>query len=62
MQVYLVPEMSCSHCVQKIEKAIHSLDPEANVAVDLDTKEVRREERGGYPADRGGPCRGRLRK
>lgn len=41
MQRYKVPEMSCLHCVQAIEKAVRSLDPAAKVACDLETKEVR---------------------
>ena len=31
-----VQGMSCSHCVSAINKAIHALDPDARVDVDLD--------------------------
>ncbi len=40
MQRYKVPDMSCSHCVHSIEKAVKSLDPAAKVACDLDSKLV----------------------
>jgi copper chaperone len=37
---YSVPDMTCGHCAQAIEKAVKSVDPQAEVAVDLTTKEV----------------------
>ncbi len=37
---YKVPDMGCDHCVETIEKAVKALDPTAQVACDLDTKEV----------------------
>jgi copper chaperone len=37
---YSVPDMTCGHCAQAIETAVKSLDPRAEVAVDLTSKEV----------------------
>jgi copper chaperone len=37
---YSVPDMTCGHCAQTIEKAVKSVDPQAEIAVDLATKEV----------------------
>jgi copper chaperone len=37
---YNVPDMTCGHCAQAIEKAVKSVDPQAEVAVDLTTKEI----------------------
>jgi copper chaperone len=38
---FLVEGMSCSHCINVVTSAIHSLDPVAEVMVDLGTKRVR---------------------
>lgn len=35
-----VPDMSCSHCVSAVTKAVKDVDAAAEVAVDLDTKTV----------------------
>lgn len=35
-----VPDMSCGHCKASIEKAITTLDPAAQVGVDLTAKTV----------------------
>ena len=35
-----VPDMTCGHCAQTVEKAVKSLDPEARVKVDLAQKTV----------------------
>ena len=35
-----VPDMSCGHCVSTIEKAVKSVDPAANVKVDLASSTV----------------------
>ncbi len=40
-----VKEMTCSHCVETVTRAVKSLDPRANVEVDLKTKRVRVEGR-----------------
>lgn len=40
MLVFYVPEMSCSHCVATIERAIAALDPRAEVAIDLSARKV----------------------
>lgn len=36
-----VPDMSCGHCAQTVEKALKNLDPAARVEVDLTQKTVR---------------------
>ena len=41
MPEFLVEAMSCGHCVNAVTEAIHSLDPAADVRVDLGTKHVR---------------------
>jgi copper chaperone len=41
MTEFLVEGMSCSHCVNAVTSAVHSLDPAAEVQVDLGTKRVR---------------------
>jgi copper chaperone len=35
-----VPDMSCGHCARTIEKAVKSIDPKAQVKVDLGQKTV----------------------
>ena len=35
-----VPDMSCGHCAQAIERAVKSVDPQARVEVDLNGKTV----------------------
>jgi copper chaperone len=35
MMSFLVPDMSCGHCVGSITRAIHTVDPGAEVTVDL---------------------------
>lgn len=40
MHRYNVPDMTCGHCAQTIEKAVKSVDPQAQVAVDLPAHEV----------------------
>ncbi len=35
-----VPDMSCGHCAQTIEKAVKSVDPQAQVKVDLADRTV----------------------
>jgi copper chaperone len=41
MVVLCVPDMSCGHCKATVEGAIRSVDPGAQVAVDLATRQVR---------------------
>jgi copper chaperone len=41
MTTFKVDDMSCGHCTASIEKAIHEVDPGAQVACDLGTKQVR---------------------
>lgn len=40
MEHYHVPEMSCGHCARTIEQAVKTLDPQAQVSVDLASKRV----------------------
>ena len=35
MEVFRVDDMTCGHCVSSITKAVHALDAEARVEVDL---------------------------
>ena len=35
-----VPDMSCAHCVKAITKAVQTLDANAKVETDLETKKV----------------------
>lgn len=37
---YTVEDMTCGHCVQTITQALNTLDPAANVAIDLSSKTV----------------------
>lgn len=40
MYHFQVSDMTCSHCVQTVEKAIRGVDANARVTIDLDTKDV----------------------
>lgn len=40
MQRYKVPNMTCGHCAGVVEKAVRSIDPKAQVTVDLGRQEV----------------------
>lgn len=44
-----VKDMTCGHCVGVVTRAVKSVDPQANVQVDLESKRVRVE--GGKSAD-----------
>lgn len=37
---FIVSDMTCNHCVQTITKAIHHIDPQALVHIDLDSHKV----------------------
>jgi copper chaperone len=39
-QKFQVDGMSCSHCVQAVQNAVITVDPHAQVTVDLDTGHV----------------------
>lgn len=41
MTEFHVPDMSCGHCMAAIEKAVASVDPSADVDVDLAGRRVR---------------------
>ena len=38
---FLVEGMSCGHCINAVTEAVHTLDPTAQVDVNLDTRHVR---------------------
>jgi copper chaperone len=35
-----IPQMSCTHCVKAVTQAVHEVDPQAKVDVDLASKHV----------------------
>jgi copper chaperone len=39
-QKFEVTGMSCGHCVNVVQDAVHTVDPEAQVTVDLETGHV----------------------
>lgn len=41
MTEFQINDMTCSHCVSTITKAVHSLDHSAKVEIDLAAKRVR---------------------
>ena len=41
MQEFKLPDMSCGHCVKAVTEAVHEVDPQARVEVDLATKQAR---------------------
>ena len=41
MTEFLVEGMSCGHCINAVTEAVHTLDPGAEVDVDLGSKHVR---------------------
>ena len=40
MQRYSVPKMSCGHCANVIARAVMSVDPKAEVTIDLSAREI----------------------
>jgi len=40
MTRFSVPEMTCGHCKKTIEDALHKLDAQADVTVNLDGHEI----------------------
>lgn len=40
MLEFEVPQMSCGHCVRAVTEAVHEVDPQAQVQVDLTRKRV----------------------
>jgi copper chaperone len=40
MTTFHIPDMSCGHCKATVEKAIHTLDPEARIEFDMETRRV----------------------
>ena len=41
MQEFKLPDMSCGHCVKAVTEAVHEVDPQARVEVDLATRQAR---------------------
>jgi len=39
-QAFQVDGMTCGHCVRAVQEAIQELDPQAQVAVDLDAGKI----------------------
>lgn len=39
-QVFTVQGMSCGHCVKAVTQAVHQVDPQAQVQVDLSAQTV----------------------
>lgn len=37
---FTVNDMTCNHCVSTVNKAVLSVDPKAEVKIDLDSKKV----------------------
>jgi copper chaperone len=40
MHRYSIPSMTCGHCAGTIDRAVKSVDPKADVTIDLKAKEV----------------------
>jgi copper chaperone len=40
MLEFNIPALSCGHCVRAVNETVHSVDPQAGVQVDLQSKQV----------------------
>jgi copper chaperone len=40
MHRYSIPSMTCGHCAGTIDRAVKSVDPKADITIDLKAKEV----------------------
>lgn len=40
MHRYSIPSMTCGHCAGTIDRAVKTIDPKAEVTIDLDAKEL----------------------
>jgi copper chaperone len=40
MDTFHIPDMSCGHCLATVEKAIHTLDPEAQIDFDMEARRI----------------------
>lgn len=40
MHRYSVPKMTCGHCAATIDQALKTVDPQAEVSIDLKAKQV----------------------
>ncbi len=41
MITFHIPAMSCAHCVGRVTRALQGIDPQAQVIIDLTTKQVK---------------------
>ncbi|HSV48641.1 MAG TPA: heavy-metal-associated domain-containing protein [Ramlibacter sp.] len=46
MLEFKLPAMSCGHCASSVTEAVKSVDPQARVEVDLESKQVKVESTG----------------
>ena len=49
MHTYRVDDMTCGHCVRSITRAVHAVDPEAQVRVELARQLVHIESKAAHP-------------
>lgn len=40
MTTYHIPDMSCGHCKATVEKAIHTIDPAAQIEFDMKARQI----------------------
>jgi len=45
MTNFHIPDMSCGHCKATVEKTIHALDPAAQIAFDMEARQIALESR-----------------
>jgi copper chaperone len=49
MHTYRVDDMTCGHCVRSITRAVHAVDPEAQVRIELARHLVHIESKAAHP-------------
>ena len=49
MHTYRVDDMTCGHCVRSITRAVHAVDPEAQVRIELARQRVHIESKAAHP-------------
>ena len=49
MRTYRVDDMSCGHCIRSITRAVHAVDPEAQVHIELAHHLVHIESKAAHP-------------
>jgi copper chaperone len=40
MLTFTLPQMTCGHCVRAVTQALHALDPQSQVHIDLPTHQL----------------------